>query len=133
MGNLRRPRSQRARFVGPLGVGRPIRHVADLVMRFSQSDFRRVCTIMSSGADTCRQGTDAMIRRFAVEVMAAAIICGVTASAGRADFTVCNRSDERASVSVGYRHADFGWTSEGWWNIPIEACVTIINGNLKSR
>ena len=55
------------------------------------------------------------------------------AGAAHADFDVCNHSTERASVAIGYNHEEYGWTSEGWWRVPIGECVTIINGSLKSR
>ena len=57
----------------------------------------------------------------------------VAASASHADFKVCNQSKERASVSIGYNSSEYGWTSEGWWRVPIGDCVNIINGDLKNR
>ena len=56
-----------------------------------------------------------------------------TTTASRAEFKVCNKSNERLSVSVGYKHTEFGWTSEGWWRIPLDECVTIIKGDLNNR
>jgi uncharacterized membrane protein len=55
------------------------------------------------------------------------------ASPSRAEFHVCNKSDERASVSIGYKHAEQGWTSEGWWVVPIGECKRILLGDLKNR
>ena len=67
----------------------------------------------------------------ATAMLAAASLA--TASASFAGFKVCNKSNERASVSVGYNSSEYGWTSEGWWRVPIGDCVSIISGELNSR
>ncbi len=64
-------------------------------------------------------------------VIAAATLLTTTPSL--AELRVCNKSNERASVAVGYNHSERGWTSEGWWRVPIGDCMTIINGDLSSR
>ena len=64
-------------------------------------------------------------------IAAAAALFTITAS--RAELQVCNKSSERLSVSVGYNHSEFGWTSEGWWRVPLGECSTIIKGELGSR
>ncbi len=67
----------------------------------------------------------------AAAMLAAASLA--TASASFAGFKVCNKSNERASVSVGYNSSEYGWTSEGWWRVPVGDCVSIISGELNSR
>jgi uncharacterized membrane protein len=69
------------------------------------------------------------LARLCVGVIAGAAL----ASPALADFNVCNRSSERVSVSVGYEHDDYGWTSEGWWTIPTDECATLLHGPLKGR
>jgi uncharacterized membrane protein len=71
------------------------------------------------------------MRLIRLTIAAVALIATTTAS--RAEFRVCNKSDERLSVSVGYNHSDYGWTSEGWWRIPLGECVTILKGDLSNR
>ncbi|WP_372884645.1 DUF1036 domain-containing protein [Shimia sp.] len=49
-----------------------------------------------------------------------------------ADLKVCNETDAKASVAIGYK-ADGAWTSEGWWNIPPYDCSVVEGGDLKNR
>ncbi len=62
-------------------------------------------------------------------VLAALAICTVEA---RADFRVCNGTQNLVGVALGYRTIE-GWKSEGWWQISPTSCETIINGPLSSR
>ena len=68
-----------------------------------------------------------------IQLGIAAAALAFTTSASRAELQVCNKSSERLSVSVGYNHSEFGWTSEGWWRVPTGECSTIIKGDLGSR
>jgi uncharacterized membrane protein len=52
--------------------------------------------------------------------------------AARADFRVCNGTQNLVGVAIGYR-AEEGWISEGWWQIPATSCATLIEGRLQSR
>lgn len=54
------------------------------------------------------------------------------AGEARADFRVCNETDETVGVSLGYKSSD-GWVSEGWWHVPGEDCEVLISGALTSR
>lgn len=54
------------------------------------------------------------------------------ASQAKAEFRVCNGSQNLVGVAIGYRAKD-GWISEGWWQIPATTCTTLIEGELKSR
>lgn len=74
-----------------------------------------------------------MVRRVLIQsvVATAGVLFATTAS--YAEFRVCNKSNERLSVSIGYNHSEDGWTSEGWWRVPIGDCVTVINGDLANR
>lgn len=49
-----------------------------------------------------------------------------------ADLRVCNETQSRVGVAVGYRDGE-EMTTEGWWNLPASACVNLINGALASR
>jgi len=50
----------------------------------------------------------------------------------RADFRVCNGTQNLVGVAIGYRASE-GWISEGWWQIPATSCATLIEGQLQSR
>ncbi|MCF3638428.1 DUF1036 domain-containing protein [Rhizobium sp. TRM95111] len=50
----------------------------------------------------------------------------------RADFRVCNGTQNLVGVAIGYR-AKEGWISEGWWQVPATTCATLIEGELQSR
>lgn len=50
----------------------------------------------------------------------------------KADFRVCNGSQNLVGVAIGYRASD-GWITEGWWQVPATTCATLIEGELQSR
>lgn len=54
------------------------------------------------------------------------------ASPARADFRVCNATQNLVGVGIGYR-AKAGWITEGWWHIEASSCKTLIEGPLSSR
>ncbi|MEP0519381.1 MAG: DUF1036 domain-containing protein [Hyphomicrobiales bacterium] len=49
-----------------------------------------------------------------------------------ADLRICNKSESRVGISIGYR-SDRGWTTEGWWNLEPTSCEVILPGDLKSQ
>lgn len=56
----------------------------------------------------------------------------LAATPTRADFRVCNATQDLVGVSIGYR-ARAGWITEGWWAIEASTCKTLIEGPLESR
>jgi uncharacterized membrane protein len=50
-----------------------------------------------------------------------------------ADFKVCNGSDQKVAVAVGYNSKELGWLSEGWWNVERRSCATVVSGTLKNQ
>jgi uncharacterized membrane protein len=54
------------------------------------------------------------------------------APAALADFRLCNRTDARIGVALGYKDGEH-WTTEGWWNIPPGTCETLVRGQLIAR
>jgi uncharacterized membrane protein len=62
--------------------------------------------------------------------MAAFTVAG--APEARADFRVCNATQNLVGVGIGYR-AKAGWVTEGWWHIGGSSCKTLIEGPLSSR
>lgn len=56
----------------------------------------------------------------------------LAATPARADFRVCNATQNLVGVAIGYR-AGTGWVTEGWWHIEGSTCKTLIEGTLSSR
>lgn len=56
----------------------------------------------------------------------------LAAGEARADFRVCNGTQNLVGVAIGYRASE-GWISEGWWQVPASTCATLIEGELQSR
>lgn len=54
------------------------------------------------------------------------------AAPARADLKVCNDTDSRVGVALGYKDTK-GWVSEGWWNIGPRSCETLLKGDLIAR
>jgi uncharacterized membrane protein len=50
-----------------------------------------------------------------------------------ADFHLCNNTGSRVGVALGYKDADGGWTTEGWWNLSARSCETLLKGTLVAR
>ncbi len=50
----------------------------------------------------------------------------------RADLRLCNQTESRVGVAIGYKN-QATWMTEGWWNIPANSCATIVPGSLVSR
>ena len=48
------------------------------------------------------------------------------------DLRLCNTTNSRVGVAVGYHDAE-GWATEGWWNVAAHTCETILKGKLNSR
>lgn len=65
-------------------------------------------------------------------IAAASLMTMVSASPARADFRVCNATQNLIGVGIGYR-AKAGWITEGWWHIDGSSCKTLIEGPLSSR
>lgn len=66
--------------------------------------------------------------------LGAALACSLILlpSLAHADFRLCNRTQSRVGVSVGYKDGD-GWTTEGWWNVAANSCETLLRGDLVAR
>ena len=58
-------------------------------------------------------------------------------SAALADLIVCNRTDARVGVAIGYRdttrQVEDPWITEGWWNLDAETCKPLLKGPLNAR
>ena len=65
-------------------------------------------------------------------IFATVSFMGMSALEARADFRVCNATQNLVGVGIGYR-AKAGWVTEGWWHIEGTTCKTLIEGTLSSR
>lgn len=54
------------------------------------------------------------------------------AAPAKADLEICNDTESKQSVAVGYK-LDGDWVSEGWWALEPGSCVIPIAGELKYR
>jgi uncharacterized membrane protein len=74
-----------------------------------------------------------MIRSFAglAGGILALSLCAVPA---KADLKLCNKTDSRVGIAIGYKDKN-GWATEGWWKAEpaasgAKACTTLITGKL---
>lgn len=65
-------------------------------------------------------------------ILALPLAVAIGSTQARADFRVCNATQNLVGVSIGYR-AKAGWITEGWWHIEGSSCKTLIEGALSSR
>lgn len=59
----------------------------------------------------------------------------ISTQQAQADFRLCNKTQSRISVAIGYKSGE-NWRSEGWWNFnPREgqACKVLLEGPLSTR
>ncbi|MGI6247054.1 MAG: DUF1036 domain-containing protein [Pseudochelatococcus sp.] len=50
----------------------------------------------------------------------------------QADLRICNMTTSRVGVALGYRDGR-GWQTEGWWNLGVRDCETLVTGALAAR
>jgi uncharacterized membrane protein len=84
--------------------------------------------VMSTGASVHFRRMATMFLPVVVAVLAMA----AETTAARADFRVCNATQNLVGVAIGYR-ANSGWITEGWWHVEGSSCKTLIEGQLSSR
>ncbi len=74
----------------------------------------------------------AIARKLTILSVAMLVAAGFSPVEARADFRVCNATQNLVGVAIGYR-AKTGWITEGWWHIDGSTCKTLIEGQLSSR
>ena len=62
----------------------------------------------------------------------ALLFLAVDAGPAAADLELCNKTESRVGVALGYKDEQ-GWASEGWWNIGPNDCETLYPGPLIAR
>jgi uncharacterized membrane protein len=71
-------------------------------------------------------------RRAVLPGLAGLVMLGASAAPARADLRLCNTTESRVGISLGYRDGS-GWITEGWWNLAARGCETLLRGELSAR
>ncbi|MGV6872805.1 DUF1036 domain-containing protein [Pseudochelatococcus sp. B33] len=75
-------------------------------------------------------------RRFLASTLVAGTLAAaatpLTTDAALADLRICNMTASRVGVALGYRD-NRGWVTEGWWNLGVRSCETLVSGSLAAR
>ncbi len=72
-----------------------------------------------------------MMRNLALSGGAIVFLAGMSLEA-QADLKLCNNTDSRVGVALGYKNQD-GWATEGWWTVEPQKCLPLLKGNLIAR
>ena len=72
-----------------------------------------------------------MLRKTALAA-GALMMVGFMAAPAHADLKLCNKTESRAGVALGYKDKE-GWATEGWWTVEPQKCVTLLKGPLIAR
>lgn len=78
-----------------------------------------------------RTGSASRSRLLALLALATASTIA-TAAPASANLKLCNATNSRVGVAIGYRD-DNGWATEGWWNVSSQSCETLLRGAVPSR
>jgi uncharacterized membrane protein len=72
-------------------------------------------------------------------IVGAGVLLGLQTVPASADLKLCNNTDSRVGVAIGYKDKNGGvkdreaWATEGWWTADPNKCLTLLNGPLSSR
>lgn len=70
--------------------------------------------------------------RTATVALTMILFCALGAEPASADLKLCNNTESRVGVALGYNDTK-SWVSEGWWNINPNSCATLLKGDLIAR
>ena len=73
-----------------------------------------------------------MLRNTALAAGALMMAGLFTAAPAQADLKLCNKTESRVGVALGYKDKE-GWATEGWWTVAPQKCVTLLKGPLIAR
>lgn len=88
---------------------------------------RRIVTL--SGPLSARA---ARLLRLAVLTLSTASAWVVLTQPVKADLRVCNTTQSRVGIAIGYKDQE-NWITEGWWNLDLNNCETVLRGDLIAR
>lgn len=72
-----------------------------------------------------------MLRKIALAA-GVLVTMGMTSLPAHADLKLCNNTESRVGVALGYKDKQ-GWVTEGWWTVDPQKCVTFLKGPLIAR
>lgn len=71
-----------------------------------------------------------------LHALALLLLCAIGSialpSPAAAELRLCNRTQSRVGIALGYKEGEV-WTTEGWWNIAANSCETLLRGDLSAR
>ena len=59
-------------------------------------------------------------------------VAGGPTEGGGSGLRICNRTQSRVGVAIGYKE-NRQWITQGWWNVGKDSCETLVAGALVSR
>ena len=65
-------------------------------------------------------------------IVSSVMLASFCASEASAQLEVCNQTETKHSVSIGYKDGE-NWVSEGWWGVDPGDCSTVISQDLDLR
>ncbi len=114
---------------------RPATGRLDSVLELCHGPRRSAMIAARFALRTAATGTEgherAVTKTSAAVAIAILLACG-WAGAARADFRLCNNTNNRVSIAIAYTDAE-GWVSEGWWNVKANGCETLVRGPLAAE
>ncbi len=72
-----------------------------------------------------------MVRKVALAFGALLATSAMSAPA-KADLRLCNKTESRVGVALGYKDKQ-GWATEGWWTVEPQKCLALLKGDLIAR
>ena len=73
-----------------------------------------------------------LLRRSSTAALLCMFLPPIAVSAAQADLRVCNKTESRVGIAIGYK-AERDWTTEGWWTVEADSCATLLKGPLVGR
>lgn len=60
------------------------------------------------------------------------VLLSLLTSEAKADLRLCNKTESKVGVAIGYKDKT-DWVTEGWWNLGPNSCEVLVPGALVSR
>ncbi len=70
--------------------------------------------------------------RLSAALIAATLGMGLSVAPAKADLKLCNNTEGRVGVAIGYKDRQ-GWVTEGWWTADPKKCLKMLDGPLIAR
>ena len=86
----------------------------------------------ASGARTPERRSQRRLALLFGATLALAIGGSLLPTPAAAEFRLCNRTQSRVGIALGYKDGD-AWATEGWWNVAANSCETLLRGDLAAR